>query len=206
MDNKIKLYSIHDEQFKQYGQVIHCPFTALFEREAQKIEIPATGCSYRASVEAFEQEGAKEYFERYFGEMPAQIGYCWGRNNTLNALEWHKNSEINVALEDMIILLGDQRQMQGDTFDTALIKAFLVKKGEAVEVYQTSLHYCPSMTDGKVFKSVVILPKDTNTALTQPTQDKRLVAKNKWLICHPDCKKLVESGRVVGLKGENITV
>ena len=138
--------------------------------------------------------------------MDVQIGYCWGKSDTLNALEWHKSSEVHCALEDMILLLGDKRQMKGGVFDTKNIKAFFVKKGESVEIYQTTLHFCPSMPDGKVFKNVVILPRGTNTPLTVISDDKKLVSKNKWLICHGESKKHVDMGRVVGVVGKNIVV
>ena len=106
----------------------------------------------------------------------------------------------------MILLLGDQRQMENGIFDTKNIKAFLVKKGESVEIYQTTLHFCPSMSNGQVFKNVVILPRGTNTPLTVAVKDKKLVARNKWLVCHPESKKHVDMGRVIGITGENIVV
>jgi hypothetical protein len=159
-----------------------------------------------ASVESFETQEILSFYNKHFGDMPVQIGYCWGRNDTLNALEWHKSPEINIALEDMVLLLGDMRDMDGDSYDTAKLKAFLVKKGEAVEFYQTTLHFCPCAQNNNVFKSVVILPRGTNTPLENASEDKRLIAKNKWLICHPDCKRHVDLGRVATIKGENITI
>lgn len=202
----MKVYSIHDKQFKNYGEVVDCPFFNLFEKEANDIPVPETGCSYMASVPAFETADATAYYNKHFGDMDAQIGYCWGRNDVLNALEWHKSSEVHCALEDMILLLGDKREMKNGVFNTKKIKAFLVKKGESVEIYQTTLHFCPSMPDGKVFKNVVILPRGTNTPLTVECEDKKLVARNKWLICHPESKKHVDMGRAIGITGENIVV
>ena len=202
----MKIYSIRDKQFNNYGKVVECPFFEIFEKEAKGIEIPENGCSYMASVPAFETKETQAYYHAHFGDMDVQIGYCWGRNDTLNALEWHKSSEVHCALEDMILLLGDMREMQDGIFDTKYIKAFLVKKGESVELYQTTLHFCPSMPSGKVFKNVVILPRGTNTPLTVPVDDKKLVARNKWLICHSESKKHMDMGRVVGITGENIVV
>ena len=75
-----------------------------------------------------------------------------------------------------------------------------------MELYQTTLHFCPAQTDKKVFYNVVILPKGTNEPLERPTKDKRLTHKNKWLICHPESTKMIALGRQVGLKGENITL
>ena len=202
----MKIYSICDKEFENFGKVIDCPFFELFKNGASEIAVPETGCAYLASVPNFETKESIDFYNKLFGDMEVQIGYCWGRNDLLNALEWHKSSEVHCALEDMIMLLGDQRLMKNGKFDTKNIKAFLVKKGQSIEIYQTTLHFCPSMPNGKVFKNVVILPRGTNTPLTVETEDKTLVAKNKWLICHKDCKKQVDLGRVIGLVGENILV
>ncbi len=200
----MKIYSIRDKEFERYGKAIESPYHAYFIEQASGIEMPEQGCSYKASVEGFESSEAMAYYSRYFGEMPVQLGYCWGKNDRLNALEWHKTAELHCALEDMILLLGDMREMKGNTFDSANVQAFIVKKGEAVEIYGTTLHFCPIGVGGNVFKNVVILPKGTNTPLKDPKKGDLLVAKNKWLICHPDCKKQVDLGRVIGITGENI--
>lgn len=202
----MKIYSIHDKEFGQYGEVINCPFFGHFEAQSQKIAVPETGCSYMAGVPQFETEETLLYYRKLFGDMDVQIGYCWGRNDTLNALEWHKSSEVHCALEDMILLLGDRRETENGLFDTKHIKAFLAKKGESVEIYQTTLHFCPTMPENKVFKNVVILPLGTNTPLRTECEDKKLVARNKWLVCHGESKKHVEMGRVIGIIGENIIV
>lgn len=61
-----------------------------------------------------------------YGDMPVQIGYCNGHNQKLNAVEYHRSSEINVAATDMILLLGKQQDIKEDyTYDTADIEAFL---------------------------------------------------------------------------------
>lgn len=202
----MQIYSVHDKQFKTFGRAVENPFSELFENGAKNINVPESGCSYLASVTAFETEEALAYYRAFFGDMDVQIGYCWGRNDTLNALEWHKSSEVHCALEDMILLLGDMRDMQDGVFDTKNIKAFLVKQGESVEIFQTTLHFCPVLPCGGVFKNVVILPRGTNTPLTRASGDKKLVARNKWLICHPECKKQTDLGRVAAITGENIKV
>lgn len=200
----MKVYSVLDKKFRKLGAVVDCPFIDFLTEKANAIEIPETGCSYMASVPEFESQETLAYYKDVFGDMEVQLGYCWGRNDTLNALEWHKSSEIHCALEDMILLLGDKNKMKGDTFNSKHVKAFLVKKGQSVELYQSTLHFCPANPDGKVFKNVVILPKGTNTPLENKGKDKKLVAKNKWLICHPECKKQVDLGRQIGIEGKNI--
>ncbi len=202
----MKIYSIHDKEFKKLGKVVDNPFCDFFENAQKNIELPKKGVLYKASIDLFENSDTLSYYRKYFGDMDVQIGYCWGENHILNALEWHKCSEINIALEDMFLLLGDMEDMDGESFDTANLKAFLVKKGESIEFYQTTLHFCPCSRDGEFFKSVVVLTRGTNTPLENLSDDKKLVAKNKWLICHSESKKYVDLGYVTSITGKNIEI
>jgi len=82
-----------------------------------------------------------------------------------------------------------------------------VPAGTGVELYATSLHYAPCTASGEGFRSVVVLPKDTNTELTfakgEGPEDKLLMAKNKWLIGHEEANI---PGAFNGLRGENIAL
>ena len=202
----MKIYSIHDKEFSLYGTVLSESLYSDFQKAAENIALPETGSAYTASEPSFETDEAIAFYKQAFGGLDIQIGYCRGQNNALNALEWHKNSEIAVALSDLIMLLGDLREMQDGQYDASKIKAFLFKKGESAEIYATTLHFCPLGVNGNAFKNVVILPRGTNTPLAEPSLDKRLIAKNKWLIIHPDFTKQVELGRVIGITGENIVI
>ena len=154
----------------------------------------------------------KDFSEQLYGGMPIQIGYCNGDNHTMNCLEYHRDSELNLAVTDLILLLG----LEGDIdfekyeYDTAKVEAFLCPKGTLVEVYATALHYAPvSAGAGEKFRCVVVLPRDTNTELKfkpDPAGESRLLtATNKWLLPHPDSPE-AKGGAVVALKGENPVV
>ncbi len=41
--------------------------------------------------------------------MPVELGYCMGHNQKLNALEYHRSSEVNVSVTDYIVFLGRNR-------------------------------------------------------------------------------------------------
>ena len=139
-----------------------------------------------------------------YGDMPVQIGYCNGHNQKLNAVEYHRSSEINVAATDMILLLGKQQDIKEDyTYDTADIEAFLVPAGTAVEVYATTLHYAPCGVNNSGFRCTVVLPKGTNYDVKRQKntgEDRLLAATNKWLIAH---KEAHIDGAFEGLIGEN---
>ena len=126
----------------------------------------------------------------------------------LNALEYHRSSEINVAATDAILMLGCQQDITDDfTYDTAKVEAFLVPAGTAVEVYATTLHYAPCGVDGAGFKVVVVLPKGTNLELEEKHEggeDAHLTAKNKWLLGHPEGG--LPEGSPMGLVGKNLNI
>ena len=171
--------------------------------------LPEDEVLYIASEEELEELAvAKQFQDRGFGGLPIQMGFCNGHNHTLNALEYHRSSEINVAATDMILLVGRQQDVAGDYhYDTAKVEAFLVPAGTVVEMYATTLHYAPCMTEGKGFRCTVILPRGTNTELgetgSREGEGKLLAAKNKWLIAHEEAG--IE-GAFCGLVGENVTV
>lgn len=150
----------------------------------------------------------RELTVKTYGELPIQIGYCNGHNSKLNALEYHRNSEINVAATDAVLLVGCQQDIGDDfTYDTSLVEAFLLPKGTAVELYATTLHYAPCGVDGEGFRVAIVLPKGTNLELEQTHaggEDRHLTAKNKWLLGHPEGG--LPDGSPMGLMGKNLNV
>ena len=79
-----------------------------------------------------------------------------------------------------------------------------------IEVYATTLHYAPCSADiEKGFRVAVVLPYGTNTEKPEieikNEEDKWLMARNKWLIAHPDTAE-AKAGAYVGLTGKNIDI
>ena len=121
----MKQYQVTDPEFKKYGRVITGYDLAELLREMKKTPLPE-GVDYVASVPELEMlPAAKEIADGIYGQMPIQIGFCNGHNRKLNALEYHRDSEINVAVTDMVLLLGWLPEVEPDyTLDTAKVKAF----------------------------------------------------------------------------------
>ena len=204
----MKIQKVTDPAFRKYGQVLEgYDFTGLI-KEMKHTPVPED-VIYVPSVEELEAlDIMKDLQNKGYGGLPVQIGYCNGHNKKLNAVEYHRNSEINVAVTDLVLLIGHQQDIEPDhTYDTSKIEAFLVPAGTGIEVYATTLHYAPCHVNEGGFQCVVVLPKGTNTDLTFPTEktgeDSLRTAKNKWLIAHEDAKI---AGAFNGLKGENITI
>lgn len=202
----MKLYNITDIEFKKYGNIIEIDSAEIIKK-AEKIEMPAEGSVYKASEEEFEKlEIMRTMQNEIFGEMPVQIGYCWGHSDRLNALEWHKSSEINIAVTDMILFLGNISEMENGRYNSDNIKAFLLKKGETVEIFATTMHFCPCETGKGGFGCIVVLPRGTNTELESVSDDKILFRRNKWIIAHEDNTALINRGVVSGIFGINFKV
>ena len=203
------IHNVHDESFHPYGRVINGLDVSGIMEALKDTECPTDHTIYVASDPKLEQTASGEKVRQIvYGELPVQIGYCNGYNVFLNALEYHRSSEINIAENDLILLLGKQQDITDDFhYDTSKVEAFLVPAGTVIEVYATTLHYAPCSVDGKPFRCVVVLPKGTNTELTSvhggDSEDKLLTAVNKWLIAHPDAG--IE-GAFNGLDGENLRV
>ena len=201
----MKIQKVTDPAFRKYGQVLEgYDFTGLI-KEMKHTPVPED-VIYVPSVEELEAlDIMKDLQNKGYGGLPVQIN---GHNKKLNAVEYHRNSEINVAVTDLVLLIGHQQDIEPDhTYDTSKIEAFLVPAGTGIEVYATTLHYAPCHVNEGGFQCVVVLPKGTNTDLTFQTEkmgeDSLMTAKNKWLIAHEDAKI---AGAFNGLKGENITI
>ena len=204
----MEIFSVGDERFRKYGKVWDGFECSKILKEMEHTPLP-DDVIYVPSVEEMEVlQEAVEFQNRVYGGLPIQIGYCNGNNHKLNALEYHRNSEINIAVTDMILLIGQLADVTPEhTYDTAKVEAFHVPAGTVVEMYETTLHYAPCNVGDNGFKCVVILPKGTNTeidfVLPKTGEDALMTAKNKWLIAHEEAG--IE-GAFNGLRGENLPV
>ena len=175
----IQIQKVTDKSFRKYGRILTGEYdVAELMTAMEKTECPDDAVIYIPSDKEIEKLPVmKAFTDSLYGGLPIQIGYCNGNNHLLNAVEYHRSSEVNVACTDLILLIGSEQDIEDDyTYDTSKIEAFL-------------------------------LPKDTNLDLeVKPEgakEDPLLVARNKWLIAHEDAK--IE-GAFNGLKGENISV
>lgn len=200
---------VTDKEFAVYGRVLDVDVKEFVD-VMKEVPVVSEGTMYEPSVGAFEALPlAKTLEEESFGFLPVEFGHCSGYNNKLNALEYHRSSEIDIAATDLILLVGRQQDidLSSYTYDTARVEAFFVPAGTAVELYATTLHFAPCSVDGKEFRCGVVLPKGTNEALPETVsssgENALLFAINKWLIAHEE-SGLQKDKAWVGLIGENI--
>ena len=212
----MKVKQVTDTSFRKYGKILTgIDFSEIYnvleEMDYQE------DIEYAASFGPLEEpEFRQKLSNTLYGELSVEIGYCSGHNKMLNALEYHRSSEANVAVTDIILLLGQQSDITEDfTYDTAQLEAFFIPAGTAVELYATTLHYVPIGTkeNDYAFKMGVVLPFGTNFPLgitlgaeaekEKLPEEKLLFAKNKWIITHEESGEEVA---FIGLTGKNISV
>ena len=206
----MKIYSVFAPEFKPYGQIVDGMEETIQELLSVLKDAPqGAAVDYVPEYEPLQALPAMaEISEHCYGGMPVQLGWCNGHNTKLNCLEYHRDSEFNLGTEDFILLLAKQDEIEDGVLDTAKVKAFKVPAGVLVEVYATTLHYAPCHCDPeKGFRVLVALPMGTNTdkplMRDKSSEDKRLWARNKWLLAHPDSSE-AKQGAYIGLSGENI--
>lgn len=208
--NDKQIFSINDEEFKTYGRIIDNIDTYELVEIADRVtSIPDSGNVYVTSQPELEEaEIFNTVRNEIYGEIDIQFGYCNGRNSTYNGFEYHKGSEVLVAVTDLVLVLGHTWDLKDNTYHTDMPEIFYIPKNSIIELYQTTLHLSPSKVCDEGFKAVIILPRGTNTPLENKnkscsTEGEILLMRNKWIITHKDREPLVKNGAYIGLLGEN---
>ena len=106
----MNIQSVNDKAFEVYGRVVdgydYAELLATLEKCSEKpadsvIYVP--GCAELEATPAY-----KDLQINCYGGMPIQIGYCNGTNTKLNCFEYHRDSEIDIAADDVILLVARQ--------------------------------------------------------------------------------------------------
>ena len=202
---RIPIYSVRDPEFRRYGRVIE-EDTAALCAAAATLPFPEEGRRDVAAVTELDSlPEAQLLRERYCGQLDEQIGLCWGHSNRLNALEWHTCSEFNIAVRELVLLLAKREDLDDDgRLDARKVQAFYLARGEMIEVYADTLHFCPCEVTKDGFSCIVGLQRGTNLPLDGSKEKSPcLWATNKWLLGHEDNAPLIARGAFPGIYGEN---
>ena len=218
---RLAIRDLADPMFSRFGRVLQEDFSELAELADRITDIDPRANRYVASYADLETPLYIEHLGLYFGLTEIQIGYCNGPNSKLNAVEWHKSTEIDIAVTDLALLLGSRADIdESGHIDSSLLKCFFIPKGAAIELLPEVLHFSPCKARPEGFKSIIVLPRGTNDALpvdmpaaqpiaepTGPVLESRfLFMINKWLIAHPERLPLIQRGAYPGIMGENIEI
>ena len=212
---KVEPYkSVFSVEFERFGKVLPNVDGAKVSELLQKLPCPSDSVTYVPSEPVLETpELMADMQDRVYGGLPIQIGYCSGHSRTLNALEYHRNSEVNITGTDTLFMLAPMSAIKDGIADTQAVETFFAPKGTAVLFYETTLHYAPShISEADGFRVAVVLPRGTNTEKPAHIDAKGdaepgyLTANNKWLLAHkdsPEGRGQISTGKLVGA---NITL
>jgi len=203
----VRIFSTEDPRFRLFGRIVkEFDFSEAIDF-AQKNCKAGDDVQYKGSIDDLEKMNIKKDIETsFYGEMPCQIGWCFGKNSTMNAMEWHKGSELLVAVTDLMLILGKVYDVEDNTYDSTMAEVCFVPQGTAIELYSTTMHLAPLHVNARGFISLIILPRDTNTPLMEKNhREPTLFQKNKWIIAHKSSKPAA-NGAHVGIIGDNVSI
>ncbi len=210
----VGLFGLEEGALAPYGAPVPGDWSALVAALEASVAIPAEGVAYVPSHPPLEATGdARILAAVHMGGMPIQVGYCAGRNSTLNGLEYHKCSEVVVAADDLVLLVGLRgdlsQESPGPGFDSSKVAGLVLLRGQAVELFSGTLHLAPCRVHAGGFRSAIILASGTNLEFgpgERPAGDPLLRKRNKWIIAHPERRVLVDQGVLPTLRGPNRAV
>jgi len=209
----VEVLAITASGFARYGRILEDLTAEEAAAFARTKALPGNRTTYEPSIAGLEaDEGfVRAVSQQVYGGMPVQVGWCYGRNLQLGGLEYHKGTEVLVAVTDVILLLGHFEDLawgERITYETAQVEAFYLPQGAVVELYPWCLHFAPCHVHEETgFCALIVLPRGTNLPLDfeplKKGESALLFARNKWLIVHPELAALVQQGAYAGLEGEN---
>lgn len=158
-----------------------------------------------------EMEESLVFKENLFGQVDCQIGYYYGWGTKLNAVEYHKCSEVLVIFEPAVLILGSVWEIKDYKLDSSTMKLFYVPADTCVELYATTLHFAPLMATKQGISQVVAQSAGTNTPLVtakcgRTGEDRYLLERNKWVLAHKEYVGSLGAGAYEGIIGENIAL
>ncbi|MBO4360843.1 MAG: DUF4867 family protein [Eubacteriaceae bacterium] len=216
--NDIEIISCNDERFERYGRILQGFNTSMImDYMERSTPLPRSGCVYIASDAVMEKLPIIEEISlSVFGTEAVQAGYCNGASDAFNGFEYHKDIEVNICVNDLMLAVAKTADIKNNTISSDDAKVFFFPRGTVVEIYGDTLHYAPLKACEPGYRAVVILPRDTNVPLTMAeeimrnkkfsegyAEAKLLMQKRKWVIAHPDNTVLIQQGGYPGMLGEN---
>ena len=209
----IHIHSVFDPEFQRFGEVLDVTeFVPLIEYLDKHTGVPAIGNEYVPHLDELGSVvSSVAVIHDTFGLVPLEYGYVNGNNSKLNALEFHKSSEINVCVTPLVLLLASINDIENSAIHSSKVRAFYIPENTAIEVYSTTLHFSPCKVVESGFKCAVILPYGTNMEFirakgNQGKFSEFLFKTNKWLLNHPENTRMVELNATNAILGENIEI
>lgn len=207
----LTILSVEDDKFSPYG-IVHDGYNVDSIVQYME-ERPLVKDLFINNDPYLSQNMQAHYLSQcIFGQLECSIGSFIAQNQKMNAMEYHRHSELLVTASPLILILSHISKIHNSTFRSSEAEIFYAPVGKVIELFATTLHFAPcaaSVLQG--VRQAVILLKGTNTPLDKPlekfpAENKLLFQKNKWLLAHPEASDLLAQGAYAGINGDNITI
>jgi len=211
----LSILDLENPHFAMYGRVIDSlHVTSIIELAERLTPLPDEGTRYITHDERLSDAININELNILFGGEPVQIGWCNGKNSTINGAEYHKGPELFVAVTDCLQFLTPYQALKDfASLSSDEADLFFFPKGTVALIDPNVLHLAPCSVHAGGFRSLIILPKGTNEALTEQElsvkntindpEARLLLKKNKWVIAHPERVQLTSQGVLAGMTGIN---
>jgi hypothetical protein len=206
----LPLFSVEDPEFSEYGRVLDSyDWDPVLVYLNDSSPMPPEGSSYTARDPVLSELNVIQRLqETVFSGAEIQAGYCNGFSDRLNALEYHRCSEVNLSPTGLVLLLARVEQIHRNHIPSEAVRGFFLPPGVGIEIFASTLHFTPCHITEKGFRCLVVLTEGTNTKIPIPErqaegEEALLWMRNKWLIAHPE-SPLAAKGAYEGITGENI--
>lgn len=148
-----------------------------------------------------------EVQEAVFGGEPVQVGWIYGRNGTMDFLEFNDANVVLIPANDVVLFAGSEDKLDQTewTYATKDTQAFFVPDHVIVELFPTTLRSAPvRVIEETGYLAAVITPAGIATEEATPGQgmDQALVANSRWVFAFPE----TEGNYYAGLTGDNTAI
>ena len=206
LNPELTIRELTDPAFRTYGYRVTDIDTGELEALSLRLFVENEATRYTPSSAELEAlDAGKTIEDRVFGQLPIEIGCCYGMNTRLNGMEYHSSNEMIIAATDLVLMLGRIQDITEEgTWDSALTELFYVEKGRSLVIYSSTLHLAPCRVSPEPFNALIILPKGTNEPLKGEPEG-TLFKHNKWMLAHAE-GPAAGNGAAVRTTGVNLEV
>jgi Domain of unknown function (DUF4867) len=201
---------VDDPKFEPFGTA-HWDLDATAFAQAMKSAFKGqmdTTAVYEPQVDALKDDPlVAQIQEKTYNGEPVQVGWIYGKNPSLDYLEYNGKPVTLVTTEPVVLFLGDKAKLDTATwkFDTGNASAFYLPANAVVTINPEVLRSAPiRVTDGTGQLTAIITPQGVGAepASSGSGMDQALVAKDRWIFALPG----IPGGYYEGLTGSNKTI
>lgn len=201
---------VDDPKFEPFGTVYWDLDAAAFTQAmkgAFKGQMGATAV-YEPQVDALKDDPlVAQIREKIYNGQEVQVGWIYGKNPSLDYLEYNGKPVTLITSEPVVLFLGDKGKLDTAAwkYDVGNTSAFFIPANTVVTLNPEILRSAPiRVADGTGQLTAIITPQGVGVEPASPGagMDQALVANDRWIFALPG----VTGGYYEGLTGSNKSI